>query len=76
MLVDTDGTESARAAPPDPADRAWLDRWWPLAEPGDRAEVGRPRDQAWAAAVGRIERGVAVAIDYGHGPPAGRSPGR
>jgi SAM-dependent MidA family methyltransferase len=65
VLVDTDGTESL-GPPPDPADRAWLDRWWPPAGTGARAEVGRPRDHAWAAAIGRIERGVAVAIDYGH----------
>ena len=73
VLVDADGAESL-GPPPDPADRAWLDRWWPLAEIGDRAEVGRPRDDAWAAAVGRIDRGVAVAIDYGHeatGRPVG-----
>ena len=73
VLVEVDGTESPGPAP-DPADRAWLDRWWPLAEPGDRAEVGRPRDHAWAAAVGRIDRGVAVAIDYGH-EAAGRPVG-
>jgi SAM-dependent MidA family methyltransferase len=33
---------------------------------GSRAEVGFPRDAAWAAAVGSLERGVAVAVDYGH----------
>ncbi|WP_030489964.1 SAM-dependent methyltransferase [Micromonospora chokoriensis] len=31
-----------------------------------RAEIGRTRDDAWADAVGRINRGLAVAIDYGH----------
>ncbi|MGC4866714.1 SAM-dependent methyltransferase [Micromonospora sp. DT53] len=31
-----------------------------------RAEIGRARDEAWAAAVRKIERGMAVAIDYGH----------
>jgi len=46
------------------SDLAWLDRWWPLAEPGDRAENGRPRDDAWRDAVGRLRRGVAVAVDY------------
>jgi SAM-dependent MidA family methyltransferase len=73
VLVDADGSESL-GRPPDPADRGWIDRWWPLVEPGERAEVGRPRDVAWAGAVGRIERGVAVAIDYGHeasGRPVG-----
>jgi SAM-dependent MidA family methyltransferase len=33
---------------------------------GERGEVGRSRDGAWAAAVGRIARGVALAVDYGH----------
>jgi SAM-dependent MidA family methyltransferase len=62
VLVDPDGTESP-GGPPDPADLAWLDRWWPA---GDRAEVGRTRDAAWAVAVGRVARGAAVAVDYGH----------
>jgi SAM-dependent MidA family methyltransferase len=47
-------------------DGAWLDAWWPLTEVGDRAEVGRARDEAWRAAVGNGSRGVAVAIDYAH----------
>ncbi|HST63984.1 MAG TPA: SAM-dependent methyltransferase [Mycobacteriales bacterium] len=64
VLVDPDGTEALGPAP-DPADLAWLERWWPL-EVGDRAEVGRTRDEAWAAAIGRLARGVAVAVDYGH----------
>ncbi|WP_405617391.1 SAM-dependent methyltransferase [Streptomyces sp. NBC_00076] len=45
----------------------WLTRWWPLpAEPGLRAEIGLPRDEAWAAAVATVERGLAVAVDYAH----------
>ncbi|MFE5484716.1 SAM-dependent methyltransferase [Streptomyces sp. NPDC056527] len=47
-------------------DAEWLERWWPLAEPGERAEIGRPRDEAWAAAVGALAAGTAVAVDYGH----------
>ncbi|WCN81235.1 SAM-dependent methyltransferase [Micromonospora sp. LH3U1] len=31
-----------------------------------RAEIGRTRDEAWGAAVQKIERGMAVAVDYGH----------
>ncbi|MER5457809.1 SAM-dependent methyltransferase, partial [Micromonospora sp. NPDC002389] len=31
-----------------------------------RAEIGRTRDEAWATAVGHVERGLAVAVDYGH----------
>lgn len=62
VLVDPDGTES-RGPAPDAAARAWLERWWP---DGDRVEVGLTRDAAWAAAVGRLTRGAAVAVDYGH----------
>jgi SAM-dependent MidA family methyltransferase len=48
-------------------EREWLERWWPLGgEPGLRAELGRPRDEAWAAAVASLRRGLAVAVDYGH----------
>jgi SAM-dependent MidA family methyltransferase len=42
------------------------------AEPGFRAEIGLPRDLAWAAAVGSLGRGVAIAVDYAH--RAGRRP--
>jgi SAM-dependent MidA family methyltransferase len=52
--------------PPDPADLAWVRAWWPLAACGDRAEVGRARCEAWAEVIRRIDRGVAVAADYGH----------
>ncbi|MEV6961444.1 SAM-dependent methyltransferase [Streptomyces sp. NPDC051207] len=54
----------------------WLARWWPLpAEEGLRAEIGLPRDEAWAAAVATLDRGLAVAVDYAHAaharPPFG-----
>jgi SAM-dependent MidA family methyltransferase len=55
------GVESAGA--PYAAD--WLDHWWPLGEPGERAEIGVARDEAWADAVARVD-GIAIAIDYGH----------
>jgi SAM-dependent MidA family methyltransferase len=50
------------------SDASWLERWWPLkgAEPGTRAEIGAPRDEAWAHAVASVAAGLAVAIDYGH----------
>ncbi|MEU2246823.1 SAM-dependent methyltransferase [Streptomyces sp. NPDC019224] len=48
------------------ADAAWLRRWWPSAGPGSRAEIGRPRDEAWAAAVSSLSAGLAVAVDYTH----------
>lgn len=43
----------------------WLDRWWPLTERGQRAEVGLMRDNAWLDVVSRV-RGTTIAIDYGH----------
>lgn len=49
----------------DPAESVWLDVWWPMSEPGERAEIGQPRDDAWADAVARVT-GLAVAVDYGH----------
>ena len=61
--------QAARNGPgrrPGPADLAWSRAWWPLHEPGDRAELGRTRCQAWAGVVRRITRGLAVAADYGH----------
>ncbi len=45
------------------ADAAWAARWWPG---GPRVELGGPRDAAWAAAVGALDRGLAVAVDYAH----------
>jgi SAM-dependent MidA family methyltransferase len=51
-----------------PSMAEWLDQWWPLtgADPGVRAEIGTSRDRAWADVVGRIGRGLAIAVDYGH----------
>jgi SAM-dependent MidA family methyltransferase len=66
VQVDT-GTGAERPGPaPDRADLAWLRAWWPLRTPGDRAEAGRTRCEAWAGLVRRIGRGVALAADYGH----------
>ncbi|MFI5664256.1 SAM-dependent methyltransferase [Streptomyces sp. NPDC051684] len=67
VLVREDGTETLDTEPLDGASVDWLCRWWPLPpEPGLRAEVGLPRDTAWAAAVRTLERGLAVAVDYAH----------
>jgi SAM-dependent MidA family methyltransferase len=67
VLVTADGTESLGDRV-DAADLFWLARWWPLdgAPPGSRAEIGWPRDLAWADAVARVDRGCALAVDYGH----------
>ncbi|CAM5484172.1 SAM-dependent methyltransferase [Streptomyces tanashiensis] len=63
--VAPDGTERL-GAPVSGPDAEWLARWWPLREPGARAEIGRPRDEAWAAAVASLAAGRAVAVDYAH----------
>jgi SAM-dependent MidA family methyltransferase len=68
VLVDpASGAERLGGPVPD-ADARWLAAWWPLAaaQPGDRAEIGRSRDEAWAAAVRALPAGLAVAVDYGH----------
>lgn len=52
------------------AEAEWLRRWWPLSHEGDRAEIGLPRDTAWASAVAALDRGLAVAVDYAHFAPA------
>jgi SAM-dependent MidA family methyltransferase len=77
VLVDP-ATGAERLGPPPAVDDAdWLAMWWPTedATVGDRAEIGRPRDDAWAATVGALGDGLAVAIDYAHNrtsrPPAG-----
>ncbi|MEU2119751.1 SAM-dependent methyltransferase [Streptomyces sp. NPDC016459] len=63
--VRADGAERL-GAPVSGPDAEWLARWWPLREPGARAEIGRPRDEAWAAAVASLAAGRAVAVDYAH----------
>lgn len=65
VLVRRDGTERLGEPVVGP-DAEWLERWWPLTEPGTRAEIGFPRDEAWASAVGTLRAGLAVAVDYAH----------
>ncbi|MER7132272.1 SAM-dependent methyltransferase [Streptosporangium saharense] len=65
MVDPADGAERLGDRPEE-ADLAWLDRWWPLGETGERAEIGRPRDDAWASVVVRLAHGLAVAVDYAH----------
>src|SRR4051812_32964738 len=64
VVLDEDGHE-ALGPPPDADDARWLAEWWPVAD-GARAEVGRPRDAAWAGVIAELDRGVAVAVDYAH----------
>jgi SAM-dependent MidA family methyltransferase len=62
VVVDRSGVESPGEPVSEP-DLAWLARWWPDTP---RAEVGASRDRAWTAAVAAVERGLALAVDYGH----------
>lgn len=65
VLVDpTTGVEYP-GPPVSGADSGWLTEWWPAAT-GARAEIGHPRDLAWAEAVATLDRGLALAVDYGH----------
>lgn len=69
-LVEVDAAGSERLGGPPAADAAdWLTRWWPLPDVGGRAEVGLPRDHAWAGLASRITAGLAVAVDYAAAPP-------
>lgn len=75
VLVDDDGVESLGPAAGQ-AEAAWAQRWWPG---GGRVEVGLTRDLHWTAAVAQVQRGYALAVDYGHtlrpsaDTPAGRA---
>jgi SAM-dependent MidA family methyltransferase len=77
LLVEPVTGRESPGPPVTGADAEWLDRWWPSPPDGtgQRAEIGRPRDEAWAAAVSAVRRGLALAVDYGHTresrPPAG-----
>lgn len=82
VLVADDGTEHLGAplssewadtwwpspAPP-PPELSGRQRARTRSGPGSspyRVEIGASRDLAWAAAVARVRRGLAVAVDYGH----------
>ncbi|MEV0783536.1 SAM-dependent methyltransferase [Streptomyces sp. NPDC050423] len=65
LVRSSDGAERL-GGPVSGADARWLSRWWPSAGPGGRAEIGRPRDEAWARAVSTLSAGLAVAVDYMH----------
>jgi SAM-dependent MidA family methyltransferase len=80
LVRDDDGAERL-GDPVAGAEAEWLRRWWPLTPEeapspgtpseeapfeGARAEIGLPRDTAWASAVASLDRGLAVAVDYAH----------
>ncbi len=58
-------TDDSVGEPVSAEDAAWLRQWWPVGA-GERAEIGLPRDRAWRGAVSTVERGLALAVDYGH----------
>ncbi len=64
FVVEVDSSGEEQLGPGASAEAlAWAARWWPQ---GRRVEVGLSRDRAWAGAVARVRRGLAVAVDYGH----------
>ncbi|WP_347351686.1 SAM-dependent methyltransferase [Intrasporangium sp.] len=66
VLVDpSTGDEELGPKLTDP-DAAWAASHWPTRTPGERVEVGRTRDLAWAGLVSRVASGLLVAVDYGH----------
>ncbi|GAA0949717.1 SAM-dependent methyltransferase [Nonomuraea longicatena] len=66
VMVDTETGRERLGDPVGPGDLRWIERWWPLARIGDRAEIGHPRDAAWAGVVSGLTEGRAVALDYAH----------
>jgi SAM-dependent MidA family methyltransferase len=65
--VNPETGEETTGEPVSPLDCAWLDRWWPIAgEPGQRVEIGRMRDAAWADVTRRAVNSVCIAVDYCH----------
>jgi SAM-dependent MidA family methyltransferase len=65
-LVDPATGEETWGDPVDGDELVWADAHWTTRDVGDRVEVGLARDRAWADLVTRVERGVALAVDYGH----------
>ncbi|MFI6261254.1 SAM-dependent methyltransferase [Micromonospora sp. NPDC051006] len=68
LLVDPGTGAEAIGDAVSPEDGEWLAAWWPVPDTAveARAEIGRSRDEAWAGAVGQLDRGLALAVDYGH----------
>lgn len=72
VLVDASGAQTL-GGPLGAADRAWAAQWWPGGAaragwaPGDRVEIGRSRDEAYAGVLAACAPGsLVIAIDYGH----------
>lgn len=58
--------EERLADPVSGASLTWLEHWWPLDRPGERAEVGLSRDRAWHRLCHVVQTGMLVAVDYSH----------
>ena len=66
VQVDVETGQETLGAPVDGDELGWAATHWDTTTPGDRVEIGLPRDRAWADLVTRVDRGVLVAVDYGH----------
>ena len=66
LLVDPATGAESFGDPVEGAELDWANAHWPTDAPGERVEIGLPRDRAWADLVSRVVRGVVVAVDYGH----------
>ncbi len=64
VLVDPRTGHEELGGPLDPSELGWARQWWPPSL--GRIELGGPRDDAWAAAVATVHRGLALTVDYGH----------
>ena len=63
--VDEEG-DTRPGAPLSDEDAKWLAEWWPINLPGERAEIGLPREAMWRKLTGHLAAGTVLAIDYGH----------
>jgi SAM-dependent MidA family methyltransferase len=74
VLVDPATGNERLGGRPTTADVRWLATWWAPGI-GERAEVGRPRDEAWVDLLGHLANGYALAVDFHHHrtdrPPGG-----
>jgi len=77
VLVDASTGGEQLGGPVSDTDRLWCQRFWPVGPlaPGDRVEIGEPRDSAWDNLVSRLGSGLAIAVDYGHTIDSRPAPG-
>jgi SAM-dependent MidA family methyltransferase len=68
VLIDVSTGDEQLGDPVSGTHRQWCRRFWPVddLEPGDRVEIGEPRDTAWDDLLSRVGSGLAIAVDYGH----------